>query len=254
MTVENVARAPDAFATWIKYFSGRDKGACSGATVVFPHAGAAAASYRKLASALAAGGDTFVVQYPQRAERINEPPAQTVHDLARDLFDAGPWDQVSPLRLFGHSMGAVVAFEFARVAEQYGVFVQKLWVSSGPVPSTVGNLPELPTSGPELLADLTDLGGTDPELLADEEFAELLTTAASGDYELLNRYHCPAGVRIRADIHAVAGRHDHRVDVRSLREWATHTQGSFTLSFFDGGHFYVNEHIETLANRVITDV
>lgn len=254
MTVDNAQRVPHSFASWIKYFAGQNPQACVGATVVFPHAGAAAASYRRLALALAAGGDTFVVQYPQRAERISEPPATTVHDLAVGLFDAGPWQQVAPLRLFGHSMGAVVAFEFARVAEQRGVSVQKLWVSSGPVPSTVGNLPELPTSGPELLADLTDLGGTDPRLLDDEEFTELLTTAARSDYEALNRYHCPPGVRIHADIQAVAGRHDHRVDVRSLREWATHTEGSFTLSFFDGGHFYVNEHVDTLANRVITDV
>jgi surfactin synthase thioesterase subunit len=254
MGVDNVQRVPDAFAPWIKYFPGRDGQACRGATVVFPHAGAAAASYRRLALALAAGGDTFVVQYPQRAERIDEPPAKSVHELARDLFEAGPWQHVSPLRLFGHSMGAVVAFEFARVAEERDVFVQKLWVSSGPVPSAVAGLPELPTSGPEVLADLTDLGGTDPRLLADEEFAELVTTAARSDYEVLNRYHCPAGVRIRADIHAVAGRHDHRVDIRSLREWATHTEGAFTLSFFDGGHFYVNQHIHTLANRVITDV
>lgn len=254
MSVDNVSLVPDAFAAWIKHFPGRDRRECRGATVVFPHAGAAAVSYRRLASALAEGGDTFVVQYPQRAERINDPPAESVHELACDLFDAAPWHRVSPLRLFGHSMGAVVAFEFARVAEQRGVRVQKLWVSSGPVPSAVAGLPELPTTGPELLADLTDLGGTDPRLLADEEFAELVTTAARSDYAVLNRYHCPAGVRIRAGIHAVAGRHDHRVDIRSLREWATHTEGEFTLSFFDGGHFYVNEHIDALANRVITDV
>lgn len=223
-----------------------------GATVVFPHAGAAAASYRKLALALAARGDTFVVQYPQRAERINEPPPETVQDLARDLSilhrgstsrrygcSGTAWERSSP----SNSLGSPKP-------RRHGA---KLWVSSGPVPSTVGNLPELPTTGPELLADLTDLGGTDPRLLADAEFAELLTTAARGDYQALNRYHCPEGVRIRADIHAVGGRHDHRIDIRTLREWAAHTEGAFTLSFFDGGHFYVNEHLDALANRVITD-
>ena len=86
--------------------------------MVFPHAGAAAASYRVLAAALAAGGDTYIVQYPQRADRLAEPAHETVHDLALGLFAAGPWRSVAPLRLFGHSMGAVVAFEFARVAEE----------------------------------------------------------------------------------------------------------------------------------------
>ncbi|MBX9638388.1 MAG: thioesterase, partial [Mycobacteriaceae bacterium] len=132
--------------------------------------------------------------------------------------------------------------------------VQKLWVSAGPVPASVANLPELPTNDKQLLADLANLGGTDPRLLADEEFAELLINAARCDYQALNSYECTDGVRIRADIHAVGARHDDRVDARSLHLWARHTAGSFTSSLFDGGHFYLNDHTNTLANRVITDI
>lgn len=241
------------FARWIKCFPG-PAGPRRGAIVVFPHAGGAAAGYRKLGMAFSAVSDTFIVQYPQRAERLRDPAPETVHELALGLFDAGAWRQVAPLRLFGHSMGAVVAFEFARIAEAHRVAVQKLWVSAGPVPSRVGTLPDLPTNDKDLLADLADLGGTDPRLLADEEFAELVTIAARADYEVFNRYECGPGVRIRADIHAICGRDDHRIDVGSLRRWADHTEGAFDLSFFDGGHFYVNQHINTLANRVITDV
>jgi surfactin synthase thioesterase subunit len=151
-------------------------------------------------------------------------------------------------------MGAVVAFEFARIAEAHRVAVQKLWVSAGPVPSQIAALRDLPTNDKDLLADLADLGGTDPRLLADQEFAELLTIAARADYEVFNRYDCGPGVRIRADIHAICGRDDHRIDVGSLRRWADHTEGAFDLSFFDGGHFYVNQHLNTLTNQVITDV
>lgn len=254
MTIDERARVSTKFAPWIKHLPGPSQEPYRGGIVVFPHAGAAATSYRKLAKKLANGGDTFIVQYPQRAERLNHPAPETVRDLASGLFEAGPWRQAAPLRLFGHSMGAVVAFEFARIAEQRGVAVRTLWVSAGPVPSSVASLTELPTSDAELLADLADLGGTDPRLLADEEFAELLVNAARCDYEALNRYDCGNGVRIHADIHAVAGRHDHRVDAASLRRWGNHTNGSFTLSFFDGGHFYLDNHINTVGNRVIREV
>jgi surfactin synthase thioesterase subunit len=241
------------FASWIKCFAGPG-GPRRSAIVVFPHAGGAAAGYRKLGMAFSSVSDTFIVQYPQRAERLRDPAPETVHELALDLFSAGAWRQVAPLRLFGHSMGAVVAFEFARIAEAHRVAVQKLWVSAGPVPSQIAALPDLPTNNEDLLADLADLGATDPRLLADEEFAELVTIAARADYEVFNRYDCGPGVRIRADIHAICGRDDQRIDVGSLRRWADHTEGAFGLSFFDGGHFYVNEHVNTLANRVITDV
>lgn len=255
-TGTRAARKPPrvTFAPWIKQMSGPTRQPHRGAVVLFPHAGAAATSYRRLAQALAAGDDTFIVQYPRRADRLHDPAPATIHELARELFEAGPWRRAAPLRLLGHSMGAVVAFEFARIAEQHGIAVRKLWVSAGPVPSTVAELPELPTGDAQLLADLADMGGTDPRLLADEEFAELLTSAARCDYEALNRYDCGAGVRIRADIHAVGARDDRRVDAKSLHRWARHTEGTFTSSFFDGGHFYINEHINTVANRVITDV
>lgn len=254
MTIDNRRQAPTSFAPWIKHVPRPEGQPHRGAVVVFPHAGAAAASYRRLAAALAAGCDTFVVQYPRRAERLHDPAPGSIRELARGLFEAGPWRRAAPLRLFGHSMGAVVAFEFARIAEQRAVAVQKLWVSAGPVPASVANLPELPTNDKQLLADLANLGGTDPRLLADEEFAELLINAARCDYQALNSYECTDGVRIRADIHAVGARHDDRVDARSLHLWARHTAGSFTSSLFDGGHFYLNDHTNTLANRVITDI
>lgn len=254
MTSDSVLSMPTEFASWIKRVPSRNGSRCAGVTVVFPHAGAAAASYRALAAALTAGGDTYIVQYPQRADRLSHPAPDTVHDLAQDLFDAGPWSRVAPLRLFGHSMGAVVAFEFARIAESHDAAVQRLWVSAGPAPSAVAAMPELPTTDDALLADIADLGGTDPELLADEEFAELLTTAVRADYQAVNRYECAPGVRIRAGIRVLGARDDHRVDPAALRLWEDHTAGAFELYLYDGGHFYLDEHIDAVAERVNADV
>jgi surfactin synthase thioesterase subunit len=254
MTFNNLITVSQTFAPWIKLVPGRNRAQRAGATVVFPHAGAAAASYRTLATALAAGGDTYILQYPQRAERLREPAPETVHELALGLFEAGAWSQVAPLRLFGHSMGAVVAFEFARIAESRDTAVQRLWVSAGPAPCAVAGMPELPTSDDGLLADIADLGGTDPDLLADHEFAELITTAVRADYRAINRYDCAPGIRIRADICVLGARDDHRVDAAALRLWKEHTAGAFELSLYDGGHFYLNEHLDAVAARVNADV
>jgi surfactin synthase thioesterase subunit len=246
--------AKQAFPPWIKLVAGRDGRARAGATVVFPHAGAAAAGYRKFATALAAGGDTYIVQYPRRAERMREPAAETVHDLARGLFVAGPWRRAAPLRLFGHSMGAVVAFEFARIAEARGTAVERLWASAAPAPAAIVGMPELPTSHDGLLADVAELGGTEADLLADQEFAELLMTAVRADYHVINRYSCGPDVQISADICALGARDDHRVDAADLQLWKDHTAGAFQLSWYDGGHFYLDEHIDAVAAQVNADV
>jgi surfactin synthase thioesterase subunit len=173
-----------------------------------------------------------------------------VQDLARSLFVAGPWRQVAPLRLFGHSMGAVVAFEFARIAESRGAAVEKLWASAAPAPCAVAAKPDLPTSHDDLLVDMTDFGGTDVELLADPEFAELLVTAMRADYAAINRYTCSPDIRIAADISALGAHGDLRVDAAELELWQSHTEGAFDLDWYDGGHFYLDDHIDDVAARV----
>jgi surfactin synthase thioesterase subunit len=238
------------FPSWIKRIPGRG-GAARGVTVVFPHAGGAATGYRKFATALAAGGgDVYIVQYPQRAERLNEPAAHNVQDLARSLFVAGPWRQLAPLRLFGHSMGAVVAFEFARIAESRGAAVERLWASAAPAPCAVEAKPDLPTSHDDLLVDMTDFGGTDAELLADPEFAELLINAMRADYAAINRYSCSPDIQIAANISVLGAHGDLRVDAAELQRWEGHTAGAFELDWYDGGHFYLDDHIDDVAARV----
>jgi len=234
------------FAPWIKHYPAQAK---TSAAVVFPHAGGAAVAYRPLATALSEHGvNTYVVQYPRRADRLAHPAHETVEQLAADLFEAGDWSTAGPLQLFGHCMGAVVAFEFARVAEQHGVEVRSLWVSAGQAPCDVVAAAPLPTAARLMLAEMVDLGGTDPRLLGDPDFVDLLLTAVGADYRALNVY--AGGGRIKADIHALGGRSDHRIDQDMLNRWASHTDGVFTLSMFDGGHFYVNDQLGTVAELV----
>jgi surfactin synthase thioesterase subunit len=235
------------FKPWIKKYPGRD----TGATLVFPHAGGAALSYRALGAALAAAGsDAFVMQYPQRGDRLTHPAPPTVRELAADLFEGGDWAELGPLRLFGHCMGAVVAFEFARIAESKAIQVSSLWVSASEAPATVAVAPSLPMAENEIIAEMVDRGGTDPQLLADDDFVELLLMAVRADYAAFNRYACGEDVRIAADIHTLGGGSDHRISENMLRQWETHTSGAFSVSMFDGGHFYINDHTADVAELV----
>ena len=141
------------FAPWIKRF-GPDAtavGAAEGAVLVFPHAGGAAAAYRKLAKELSTrGADTYLLQYPCRADRLAHPPAASIAELAAQLYAAGDWHAVAPLHLFGHCMGATVAFEFARLAEADDVAVDRIDVGAG------GHRPDRPARRADRVARLHD--------------------------------------------------------------------------------------------------
>lgn len=219
--------------------------------MLFPHAGGAAAAYRGFANVLSDRGvETIIVQYPQRGERRADPAAESVEELAGQLFDAVQWADLGPLRLFGHCLGALVGFEFCRLAESRGLAIRELWASASQAPSAVAECPPVPTTDREMLADIVDLGGTDARLLDDEDFLELLLPAVRADYQAFNRYVCGRDVRIDADIHAVGGRADHRVELDLLRQWEFHTDGAHTLTLFDGGHFYVDGHLDEVAELV----
>lgn len=262
---------PLRFAPWIRRFAatGASAGATPsagavgltppragiGAMVVFPHAGSDAVTYRRLASALAAAGtEVFVMQYPQHPGRLSDPAAPTIAELAEGLFDAGPWETVGAIQLFGHCMGSVVAFEFAKIAERHGVAISTLWVSGGAAPSALADLPKLPTGNDAILADIAELGGTDSRLLNDPEFLDLLIPAVRADYVALNQYSSSRTTSITAGITAISGSRDERIGVDLLRQWALHTTGRFALHTLDGGHFFLFDNIDAVCHLIYSDV
>ena len=157
----------------------------------------AALAYRSLGTALAtAGSDAYVDAVPA-ARRPADPPRARHGRRSRHRTSStrATGRRLGPLRLFGHCMGAVVAFEFARDRRAQGVEVSALWVSASEAPSTVAASPALPTAEVEILAEMVDLGGTDPQLLADDDFVELLLMAVRADYARVQ----PLRVRHRRD-------------------------------------------------------
>src|ERR1700734_4484887 len=146
-------------------------------------------------------------------------------------------------------MGEAVAFEFARIAESGGAAVEGLWSWAAPRRLAVAPKPDLPPSHDDLIVDIVDFGGTDAELLADPEFAELLVTAVRADYAAINRYTCSPEIHISADISVLGAHGDQRVDAAELELWEEHTAGSFDLSWYDGGHFYLYDHIDALPGQ-----
>lgn len=99
--------------------------------VCFPHAGGSASFYLPVSTALSPAVDVLGVQYPGRQDRRHEPGVTSVADLADSITRAlADWGD-RPLTFFGHSMGAVVAFEVARRMEGAGGGPVRLFASGG---------------------------------------------------------------------------------------------------------------------------
>ncbi|WP_434444101.1 thioesterase II family protein [Lentzea sp. E54] len=223
---------------WFRRY--RPAPAAESTLVCFPHAGGSASYFLPVARALAGELDVIAVQYPGRSYRRSEPCFVTIDALADAVADelAGMTDR--PVTLFGHSMGALVAFEVARRWEADGRTPLSLLVSGRRAPSVRRERDvRLDTAG-DAIAELTRLGGTEQTLVEDDAFvSQTVLPVLRADYEAVRSYE--TGTRaeaLTAPILAYVGDDDPEVEQKEALAWQRHTTGGFELRTYQGGHFY----------------
>ena len=234
---------------WLRRY--HDGAARQGTRVVLlPHAGGSANNYRALSGALGPGLDVVCVQYPGRQDRFLEPPISDLRTLAAETAAALRAEPAAPLVLFGHSMGSLVAIEVAHQLEQAGSPVTALFASGGLPPSLPERLRLQDLDDRALLAELAALGGLDEGLLDEPELMSLFLPTLRADCRALVSYAGRSAVRVSCPVTAVTGDDDPCVTVDEARLWARHTAGRFELRVFPGGHFYLDEHLASVAELV----
>lgn len=240
---------------WIRQFHA-PRSSESAPLVIFPHAGAGASAYRAFSKELAPHFDAIVMQYPGRQDRAREAAAQTLPEIAAGAFEAfrsSPHNRNRPITAFGHSMGAIIAFEFVRLAEQAGLPVRLLAASSASAPMRIADLPPHPNDDEQLLEHMAALDGTGDAVMASREVMRLALPVMKADYRAFDAYSCPPDIRIAAPIAVLGGDTDPFVAPRDLYAWDTHTEAGIQVTLFNGGHFYLNEHHAGIAELLVAE-
>ncbi|MGW1782098.1 thioesterase II family protein [Streptomyces sp. NPDC002143] len=226
--------------------------------VCLPHAGGSASYFFPVSKALAPSVDVLAVQYPGRQDRRHE---ACIDDIA-ELADAVTAELLPladrPLVLFGHSMGASLAFEVGLRLEKEGIVPLALFASGRRAPSRHRVETVHLRSDDEIIAELKALSGTQSAVLADEEILRMVLPAIRSDYKAAETYRHTDGARLATPIQAHFGVDDPRVSRDEAAAWADHTSGGFELASYPGGHFYLNEQaprvIEAIARVTSTAV
>ncbi|WP_416974884.1 thioesterase II family protein [Streptomyces sp. 4F14] len=236
---------------WIRRFAAAEDAPYR--VVCFPHAGGAASYFLPVAKALAPGAEVLAIQYPGRQDRRHEPGVTSIVDLAGTIASVLPPWLDRPTVLFGHSMGASVAFEVARRLERAGTVALALFVSGRVAPTRIRPETVHQRDDAGLLAEVKKLSGTDERLFDDEELVRLILPTLRSDYTAVETYRFEPGPRLETPIHAHLGDTDPRVTPDEAADWREQTNGPFTLRTYTGGHFYLNAHREQVI-RAITEV
>ncbi|HEY0449291.1 thioesterase II family protein [Actinophytocola sp.] len=233
---------------WVRRFHPADGAATQ--LLCLSHAGGSASYFFGVSRALSPEIDVLAVQYPGRQDRLKEPCVSSVHELADRLVAAIEPLTGRPITLFGHSLGATLGYEVAVRLERAGVKPTALFASGRPAPhrSRLERTHLRDDAG--LISAMKELGGTDAGLLDDEDVLRMVLPAIRGDYTAAETYAHRPGPRLSCPIVALVSDRDPKVTVQEADAWREHTDGDFELAVFPGGHFYLNDHVPDILNRI----
>lgn len=221
-----------------------------------PYAGGRASLFWDWQEALPAGVDVRAIEYPGRGERRREPLRVDVRELVEDAIHVVRACLDRPIALFGHSLGASVAFELARrLAAERGIEPVRLYLSGRrapqlpePRPSTYA-LPE-----PEFVACLRRLNGTPEAVLAHDALLRLMLPILRADFRAAQTYAYRPGHRLSAPIVALGGLGDEEVGASELDAWREHTSGPFLRAMLPGDHFFLHTSRAALLSWLAADL
>ncbi|MFF4802821.1 thioesterase II family protein [Streptomyces sp. NPDC001351] len=221
--------------------------------ICFPHAGGSASAYHTLSVALAPTAEVFAVQYPGRQDRRNEPCIDNVPELLDRLVPllSTPGDE-RPLALFGHSMGATLAYEVARRLQELGGAAEPVivFLSGRRAPHFERGETVHLRDDQGILRELELLGGSVGAALRDPEILQMVMPAIRGDYRAAETYVHVPGPPLRSPVVALTGDRDPRASVGEVEGWRRYTEGPFSQHVFEGGHFYLNDQAEAVQETV----
>lgn len=211
--------------------------------VCFPYAGGSPYFFRGWGKALGPV-EVLAVCYPGRAERFGEPYATELAPMAREIAaELLGEDDSRPLALFGHSMGATVAYETARALEAAGRAVEHLFASGARAPQLHLPDPAAATTWDEaaVTRTLLELGGTDPGLLRNRSFTDLVLPYIGADFRMLAGYGRGPAEPLVCPVTALVGASDPRVSAAQAAAWREVTRGPFRFRTLPGEHFYLEQ-------------
>lgn len=209
----------------------------------FPYAGGSCSSFHCLLGNLPAEVEICRIQLPGRENRIREAPfvqlAPLVQALAQELI---PY-LTMPFAFFGYSMGALVCFELAcQLRKQLWLTPQHVFIAAYRAPhlqkheKPCHDLPE-----EDFVEMLRRLGGTAPIILNNAEARQLFLPTIRADFALCETYVYQDTPPLKCPISVYGGRKDTKFSPSDLEAWREHTDNTFTLRMFEGGHFFLQQ-------------
>lgn len=218
----------------------------------FHHSGGGASTYYSWREYLSPHIEMVAIQLPGRENRFTEPLNNNVKDIAAQLSKKFVLYKDKPFFVFGHSLGALIAFEFIKAVNQlYSLYPYHTIVSAAKAPHLPFRRKKLSQLDNIALKDeLKIYNGIDERILNNDELLDLFLPIIKNDFSIYENYNFLESEKIPCDILALSGDQDQTVTQEEIFAWSKHTTGNFEHRSFSGKHFFIKDHKEKLLEII----
>ncbi len=222
----------------------------------FPYAGGGASVFRTWQARMPDGIAVVPARLPGRESRTSEPPIDRIDLMRIAVLEAIRPHLDRPFALFGHSMGAMIAFELARELRREKLpMPEGLLVAAARAPQLRrGYTPPPAPSDEEFLQELRNLDGLPREVLDNKDLLRHLLPALKADSALGRLYTYTDEPPLDLPIRAYNGIEDKRLPRQVVDAWREQTTASFALREFAGGHFFMHTAEEEFLKILAEDL
>ncbi|MFJ4895392.1 thioesterase II family protein [Streptomyces sp. NPDC088788] len=192
------------------------------------------------------------VELPGRERRILDTPYRNVVEAAKGSIDdiVADLGEGTSTVLFGHSLGAVLAYELAHLLPTRGVHVERLVVSGSPGPWTQRERRATGLPDEEFLARVEEFAGFRHEALDHPEMRELILPVLQADCEMHENYVPSTDTPLAVPVCSLRGAWDGLVTAAEARQWQDATTAGFTYAEFPGDHMYLVDHGRDILDTI----
>ncbi|AIT20193.1 thioesterase II family protein [Burkholderia thailandensis] len=212
-----------------------------------PYAGGGASVFRGWPARLGATVDVRPLHPPGRGRRFRDALLYRVDRIADEVTEAIAPLLDRPYTLFGHSMGASVAFEVASRIQARRLREPTCLIVSGRgaphLPTQRRPIHDLPDD--QFLDEVIRMNGTPPEILAHPEVITLLLPILRADFKAVETYRAEPHPPLNCRIVALGGSGEPD-SAEAVESWRTYTTGGFRGEILPGDHFFIHGHAERL--------
>ncbi|MEQ8825280.1 MAG: SDR family NAD(P)-dependent oxidoreductase [Filomicrobium sp.] len=214
-----------------------------------PHGGGGAQAYRELAQVLPDWVEVVAIQPPGRGPRLREDAISEMDKMRGEIVEAITPLLDRPYAVFGHSVGALIAFEVARELEMRNALAPlRVFLSAFASPADPSRATDLhKASDDELLSYLSGIGQDALGSEMPQDLKDMVLSAVRADFRLAAEHLAASLPKLQSPVALLGGEQDESVPVGALEGWQAYLASKPALRMFGGGHFYTETDLEDLA-------